>query len=408
MVSSRIGRFRSDRGGNVAVAMSLLAIPLSIAVGFGLDTVNVNRVDNALQHAVDSAVFVAAISNIEGGDFAQTEQLAARAFSANFQDSAAVFGVSAPGFTYLGTSPDADGNMVTRVTASIGYARIFPFPFAQQSDGGYMLTAAADAIVQPGEPACIFALNEHAARAVEVTGSSSVNMENCIIGSNSDADDALYVGGNGSLEAECAVSSGGIDESGGLTTACAANRENAWRTPDPLGALDEPVPGVLMPNPSNAATTVSPGRYNNLALKGTKTLEPGFYYVEGDLSIQGTITGHNVTIFMADGAIRLTGSANLVITPPTGGNLAGISFFGSRGNTNVQKFTGNGTIDVDGYVYFPAGEVIFQGNSTAASSCLRIIADTITMTGNTAMQNGCEAILGGRETRLAGFPRLVR
>lgn len=408
MATSPIGRFSSNNSGNIAVAAGLLAVPLAIAVGFGLDTVNINRVNNALQNAADSAVFVAAISNIEGDDFATTAQLAAGAFEENFQDSAAVFGMSAPSFTYLGSSPDEDGNVVTSVTANIGYKRIFPFPFAQQSDGGYMLTIVAGALVQPGEPACIFALNRHAARAVEVTGSSSVDMEHCIIGSNSDAPDALYVGGSGSLEAECAVSSGGIDDSGGLITSCATNRENAWRTPDPLGALEEPLPGVLMPNPSNTDTTVSPGRYRNLALKGTKTLEPGFYYVEGDLSIQGSITGDNVTIFMADGAVSLTGSANLIITPPTSGYHAGISFFGSRANTNVQKFTGNGTIDVNGYVYFPSGNVIFQGNSTAGSSCLRIIADTITMTGNTAMVNSCEAILGGRETRLASFPRLVR
>ncbi len=408
MANSVIDRFKASRCGNIAIAAGLLAVPLGIAVGYGLDTANMARVRSALQDAADAAVFVAAVSNIEGNDTATTTQLGADSFDSNLQNSTTAFGKSAPTFQYLGSATDADGQVITSVSAVFSYQRILDLPFGSQGDSSNLITVKADAVVEPGEPACIFALNKHAARAVEVSGSSSVNMEHCVIGSNSDADDALYVGGSGTLTAECAVSSGGIDDGGGLATSCATDRTNAWRTPDPLGELVEPVPGVLLPNPSNTATTVSPGRYSNLALKGTKTLEPGFYYVEGSLSIQGDITANNVTIFMADGAVSLTGSANLVVSPQTTGDYAGISFFGSRTNTNVQKFTGNGTIDVDGYVYFPSGDVIFQGNSTEDSDCLRIIADTITMTGNTAMENDCDTVLGGRETRLASFPRLIR
>jgi hypothetical protein len=85
-----------------------------------------------------------------------------------------------------------------------------------------------------GDLACVYALNHTAPRAFQAGGNTTVEMEGCVIASNSSAADAVYVGGSGELAAECIQSSGGIDAGSGLTTNCATNRQHAWRSPDPF------------------------------------------------------------------------------------------------------------------------------------------------------------------------------
>ena len=187
-----------------------------------------------------------------------------------------------------------------------------------------------------------------------------------------------------------------------MTTDCEQNRENAWRLPDPFEGLIEPAPPVPMSDPKKSDTIVVAGRYTNLTLDGTKTLGPGLYYIEGSLSIKGTVTGTDVMFFLADGGVTVNGDASLSLRAPQTGAYAGILFWSAKSNTSAHVFNGNGATDLNGYLYFPSASVDYSGNNGTTSNCLRIVADTITMTGSSTIRSDCSDELGGREARVSG------
>jgi formylmethanofuran dehydrogenase subunit C len=172
--------------------------------------------------------------------------------------------------------------------------------------------------------------------------------------------------------------------------------------------MDEPMPPILLSNPNSKNTEIGPGRYSNLRLQGDIHLQPGLYYIEGSLTIQGTVTGTGVAFFMKDGGIRTNGNAALSVSAPTSGEHAGMLFWSAPNNTSSHSFNGNGATDLDGVLYFPKGDLTFNGNHGTQSTCLRIVADTVEMSGNSRMRSDCTAELGGREARVAGHLYLSR
>ena len=175
-----------------------------------------------------------------------------------------------------------------------------------------------------------------------------------------------------------------------------------WRLADPFALLPEPIPPMLLKNPKSTDTIVAPGRYSNLSLDGTKVLQPGLYYVEGSLTVKGDITGSGVTIFMADGGIRVNGNASISLDAPQEGLYAGMLFMSARTNTSDHIFNGNGATDLNGVLYFPASEVTYLGNNATTTTCMRIVADTIIMSGSSNIRSDCTEELGGREARVSG------
>src|SRR5262249_51419040 len=74
----------------------------------------------------------------------------------------------------------------------------------------------------------------------------------------------------------------------------------------------------------------------------------------------------------------------------------------------ANSFNGNGATDLNGYLYFPKGALTYNGNNTTNSTCMRIVADTIKMTGSSKLKSDCSAELGGREDKEAGPPYYSR
>jgi hypothetical protein len=298
---------------------------------------------------------------------------------------------------------DSSGKQTLAAEATYDYPYVIPRKIGGIDGGSSTLMHFRSEISSTmGDGACIYALNPTAPRAVDASGSTLVSIDGCIIASNSNADDSIYVGGSSSLSADCLQAAGEIEATGGLTTDCAQNREHAWRLPDPFKDLVEPVPPILMADPKKSDTNIAPGRYNNLTLDGTKTLAAGLYYIEGSLTIKGEISGTDVTFFLADGGITANGNASFNVDAPKTGPYAGLLFWSARSNTSDHIFNGTGATDLNGYLYFPSSDVSYTGNNTTGSTCLRIVADTIELTGSSTIRSDCTDELGGREARVSG------
>jgi hypothetical protein len=249
---------------------------------------------------------------------------------------------------------------------------------------------------------------------VEVSGGANISMDGCVIASNSNDNESIYAGGTSAIHADCAQAVGQINTGTNMTVDCSSMRENAWTLDDPFKDIPAPArPMALTTAPKKKDTTMSPGRYKDLTLDGEKELSPGVYYIEGSLTIHGDISGSGVMIYMADGALTVNGNASLDLQAPTADDIknnpglgldsyAGILFMNGRTNTNPMGFNGTGETNLDGFVYSAVGQVNYSGNNGTTSTCLRIVADTIKLTGTTKMKSDCSEALGGREAETSG------
>lgn len=396
-------RFWKSKDGNFAIAVALLAVPLILAAGTAVDLVGMSRAKSGVQAALDAASMAIALKVPSNLSHKELEDWGDAHFKAHLDASQFPGGVL-PNLRYLGLTADEDGTQHLRTTAAFAYDPAIADAFREglHAMSGVDFELTARITVRASDAACVYALSRTASRALEAAGNTTVTTDGCVFASNSSAADAIYVNGSASLEADCLQSSGGIQADGGLTTDCAANRTNAWPLPDPFAHLLEPLPPVLFSNPNKQATSVQPGRYRNLTLDGTKTLAPGLYYIEGSLSIKGTISGTGVTVFMKDGGITINGNASVALSAPETGDYAGMVFMSAADNASAQKFNGGGTTLLDGYLYFPKGDLTYSGNNSTSSTCLRMVADTITMTGSSVLKSDCKQELGGREARVSG------
>lgn len=397
-----IKHFARDRSGNMMLAAGLTAIPLVLAVGLAVDVSNMSKTRTELHAALDAASMQIAYYASSGMTNSELQAFGNEVLLSNLGSDIAG-STNPPTLYYHGLVTDTDGTMSMSTSLTYNYETLI-MGAAAGSVGTTTKTIniGAQISAREGDPACVYALSGTAPRAINVTGSTSVSMDGCVVASNSNDDESLYVGGSATMHADCAQASGGINATTGLTTDCAANRENTWSGPDPFADLVEPAAPALLTNPAKSDTTVSPGRYSDLKLDGTKTLDPGLYYIEGSLTVKGDITGSGVYFYMKDGGVTVNASASMILDAPTSGSYAGMLFFAPSTNTNDWKFNGNGTTELNGFIYHPGGHVEFSGSNSTTSTCLRIAADTIKLTGNSDMKADCSAELGGREAKIAG------
>ena len=113
---------------------------------------------------------------------------------------------------------------------------------------------------------------------------------------------------------------------------------------------------------------------------------------------------------MEDAELSIQANQTIQLSPPTTGPYAGITIYQER--SNHMTLTINGTADsvVTGFIYAPGAHVFYAGNSatTATPGCLRMVGNTIELTGNSAMTSNCTGQLGGRTMFAGRYMTLVR
>lgn len=255
---------------------------------------------------------------------------------------------------------------------------------------------------------CVLALDPSASGAITVQGTASVDLQGCGVNANSTAADALDMVGNAALSADWAQVSGGIETSNNadLTTDTAPEENQSTRT-DPFADLPDPPSGSCDYGAMTigGTTTLSAGRYcGNLRFNSgaNVTLNAGTYIIDaGTFRVNGgaTVTGTNVTIILTGSGtsystMTINGGATLNLTAPSTGDYAGIAIMQDRnapsGNNNTMN--GGSTMNIQGAMYFPAGDLDFTGGNAVGGGCTRIVARTVTFSGNATMGNNCSGL----------------
>ena len=382
-------------------------IPIMAAVAGVVDYVGTSTAASKVQNSLDATAFAIASRYDASMSSADVRNYGVAFFDGNVKSVGIAFNADNPSMT------SSASNVVSQFDAN-----------AKASTGGFTITASAkvshkgfvggssgwqaerrsSVMLLSGEQACLLALDPHASSAVRMQGSTQVKLNGCVVASNSDATDSVSRAGAAEFSAKCVSTVGGVS---GLTSrtslTCPKSLEKQYSTADPLSGVKPPPYGACQTFPNGKTVTLSPATFCNQTWSGKVTLTEGNYVLKGGkikLGGNGTLTGSKVTIFlMEDAELVINGNEVVNLSPPTGGDYAGITIYQQKGNTNQVKINGTSGSKLSGFIYAPSANVFFAGNSDMSGSgdCVRIIGNTVEMTGNSAISSNSSAALGGRE-----------
>ncbi|WP_245525794.1 pilus assembly protein TadG-related protein [Mesorhizobium sp. M00.F.Ca.ET.216.01.1.1] len=406
-------RLLANESGATAVIAAILFPVVIGGMGLGVETGYWYLTQRKLQHSADVAVHAAAVRKRAGDQNTAIETAALHIASKT--------GYSPVVGTLLVNTPPATGtNAGNRDSVEVVIAETHPRLFSSVfSSKPVKIRARAVAQVHGGSKACVLALSKTKSGAVTVSGSTSVDLTNCNVASNSNAADSFLMSGStAAIATDCVYTVGEAVTTAGLTLKqCAEVRDYAPTAIDPYASIAEPANVGTCRNknvgsPGNS-TTLTPSENHpsgvkamrfcgGLDLKGKVTFAPGLYIIDGGTftanggdigSTAGVqIVGSGVTFYFANNATaKLTGNLAISLSAPTSGPFSGLLFFGSRTATNVShQVSGTSGSVLQGALYTPASAIEYKGNSAATDGCTQVIADTVTLTGNSTVQSTCE------------------
>lgn len=434
-------RILGDESGNFAIMTALVIVPLFTAGSIAINLARINLEAVKMQAALDAAAFSAVKSYGEGETEADAKEMANSVFFANFGMPEIVDEIGSESSTPVATEAIqvAFGELGQETTATTTYALKYnPLFWGLQP---YTIDRESIAARMPGIEACILALHRTASRAFEVSGGASVDTSGCTITSNSRDPQSIYLSGSATLKAECLYAAGKVSATlAHLELACGKAVEDILPIADPFRFKKMPTAGSWLdlagcgqnfvsggggngdcngtgktPNnaPDGYRVELKPGTYGGLEIKGNVFLQPGNYIIDGGslrFTSQSVVSGDGVTFFLLNGAqLDIHGGATFHISAPTTGDWAGFSIVAARNNTASATINGNSASSITGIIYMPASnEIQYAGNGSTGGECVRIVAQEITMIGNSSFKLDCGAVLANNSINNPGAIRLVR
>ena len=390
-------RFWTSRRGNFAVATAVAVVPLMLGLAASINLIGTSDDAAQLQNSLDAASLAIGTKYQPGMSAADMLQLGQTYFAANMSagDAQELSGSLAAFQANASGDPSA---YFIKTSSSISR------PAFLGAMPPWQATRSASVRVKPGALACVLALDQHADNAVNMQGSTNVSMSGCVIAANSDAADSVNRGGSAVVGAACVST---VGRTQGLTPpnatlSCGTPLENQYASFDPLADVVPPAYTLCLPIPNGKTVTLSPGTYCDKTLSGKITLNPGTYIMRNVVikpGGNGSLSGQGVTIFLMENSqLYINANEQVNLSPPTSGPYAGITIYQAHGNTQALTMNGGSGSVVSGFIYAPDAPITYTGNSdmSAQGSCLRLVGDTVTMTGNSAVKSDCSAELGGR------------
>lgn len=385
------------------MAIAAVCLPLLVgAAGLAVDTTQWTYWRRQLQREADSAALAGAFAKAQSKDpvVAANSDLS-RTNTILLSGPADIHSAPTTG-AFIGNSQ--------AVRVSLTTSQRLPF------SGSFMLTtpaisASATAAVVSNGDYCALALSPTTASAgIKMQGSASLNF-GCGLATNSQAANAVTAGGSSSITATPVSAVGGLTASSNYVGGTQL-LPYSLPQPDPFANLPTPSPSGCQSQVTvgpNTTQTLSPGCYSGMNLKGTVTLNPGTYYIDGgsfSVGSQAIVAGDGVTIILTSSSaasspsliatLNVNGGATLQLTAPTSGTYKGILFYQDRRalDSGADTLNGNASSKLQGALYFPSQELDFSGTSGMTTDCLQLVAYRLTFIGNTSVSNQCPAASG--------------
>ena len=269
--------------------------------------------------------------------------------------------------------------------------------------------------------ACILTLSG-SGTAIKVGGSVDATFNGCSIASNSTSNNSFdMVGAKVTVTAACLDLVGGYSDPNNdlqLILECGERgRVNSFKLVDPYSGLSPPdinsceqastnqlETDFYISDPNKSCVYFSSGLKIGAADE-TINLGAGTYVINGPLEITSnpTISGNDITFYLTgpDAFLKITGTPNVSLQAPTSGEYSGILFASNSTATTTNSFRGNAGMELEGAFYFPTHEIDFSGSTSATSTCIQLVSNTLTISGNnTTLYQNC----AGSTTASGGTP----
>jgi len=391
--------------------LTLTAVVFPAVLGFSglaLDGAHWYQQRRDTQSMVDAAAVAGAYAKLDEVTLDQIRTVVrAEAIRNGYEDVAAneilVADVSAGG-----------GNANALPLVEVVIRRQVPLYFAGMFLGGESTNIAARAVsgVRNLGPQCVIALDETASRAVEFNGNATADI-GCGVASNSDSNEALYIGGSAILQANPAQAFGDIAiEGSGVLDSELPPLPFSPRVDDPFANLaPPPSPPCDLSGNANQPVKISDSAdiidsngdgfttfCGDLELDGTLTFDPGTFVIRnGDFTTKGNtnVTGSDVTVVLTGdgpsdvGNVHLNNNTVMDLNAPTSGPLEGVLFYQDpKADTpDDSVFNGGANLDLDGAIYMPKSHIQFSGGAGNPNNCLQLVSRTVTFIGNSFIRN---------------------
>ncbi|MBT0667133.1 pilus assembly protein [Novosphingobium profundi] len=397
-----LSRLGADRSGGILTFTGIGFVALIGAAGLAVDTAQWYLWKRQLQQAVDAGARAGALSLLQTDGF---DAAARRELGRNADNTlnVTIERVSSPPYSGAYTGDTSAVEVIASTRLKLPFSSVF-IDVAPAVRSRAVATRTSD-----GEY-CVIALAPSGI-GVKAIGTADVNL-GCGVGANSGIQAAIDLNGTSWIDAPSFHAVGGIDASAKNIPADAELQPYGLPISDPLAARGLQVPdepeGCTYSKFSNTPSTVdtlSPGRYcNGMTLKGTTTLKPGTYIIDGgslDVASSATVTGDGVTfILTGSGAgnaayAKIVGGSTLTLSAPSAAQnptWKNVLFYQNPiGSSTESTFAGGSELDLTGVIYMPSGDVRFTGNSGQSAECLLLVAKHVTFAGTSSLNNNCSS-----------------
>jgi Flp pilus assembly protein TadG len=419
---SWVRRLLQSERGNVIV-LGATTLPMVIgAAAIGIDTIQLSLWKRQLQRAADSAAMAGAHALAQSKDAVAA---ADRDLQLNNQLPLLAGRQVQPPPT---SGPFAGDTRAVRVVITSRQTLPFWSFFTNESP---TLTAEATARIVPDGEFCMYADEDGTTPGITVGGSGQLNL-GCGMATNSIASNAVALSGSATVIATPITAPGGLSPSTRYVPPTELNPYSTKLT-DPLASLANPtLPSSCLPKysqgPNEAPPTITmPASkvicFNGMDIKGTVTLPPGTYMINGDAfraGAQANITCLGCTFVLTSSTaatdpasvatLDIGAGAQLTLeaTKQGGGEYAGVLFYQDRRATLLNAITFNGSAAgrLQGAIYLPRANLNWNGGAAMVTTCLQFITRRLNFSGNAYVDNNCPADSGVRDLR-ANYVRLV-
>ena len=412
--------WKDKRGNAIVIATAFLPVLIGSA-GLATDTIQWALWKRQLQRAADSAAIAGVYDRVQNdGGTGQVSAAVDKDLSLNQHTGMALQG----GYPIV-TFPGDDANGTNQVRVQLAVKKRLAFSGIFMEAAPTIEAAATAAAVESEMEICMLGLEKRASKSgIIIAGNAGVTSD-CSLFSNSEStNQSIDKNGNPSVEAPAMGAVGAIQKSD--SWAVDSYHPYSPEIGDPFENVnpspsDMKCAGKNQGNGNSAkwvesALTESTDLSTEVDVNGNKAncfsslsvgagqtlnLPSGTYYINGgDAFIQGSLSCTACTIVLTNvsnsdtatiGTFKVNSTASINMSAPTTGTFAGIAIYQDRRAKDSPSannlINGNSSSVINGSIYFPNQELIYNGTGNTAAVCTMFIAKRLIFSGDSGTTN---------------------
>jgi len=372
---------RSSERGQAAVLLALAFVILLASVGLAIDGGIVYTERRRAQNAADAAAMAGALAILNQGN--PVPVAFARAADNGYDSNEMDNWVDVHWPPIHGPTAGDSSHIEVQIRA-----RVDPV-FSQLVFSGVLentVTAIARARPPTAAPLvdghALVGLSPHGCAVAWAHGNNLSLIEGAGIFVNSDDPDCALVANGGN---ELVVNGGGIYVVGGWEIS-----GNSSISPLPTSGVSQVTQPLVQPPTcsteavvDSGAGTISAGHLTQLDIQnGSWTLGPGVYCIDNGMRLNGgSVTGQNVTFYVAGGAVSWSGNATIRLDAPDDGDYAGMLVYQDPTDADRMTLNGGSGSYIQGTIFAPGAEVQVNGTGGTDGFHSQVIGYRVDLSG---------------------------